>query len=399
MALFASRLFGRAGTALLAGSCMLLGIGAAGAADKPPIKIGVDVELTGVYASSGVYVLKTVEAYAKMANEKGGIDGHKIELVVIDNQSKPDLAIAAFRKLANDDQVHFVICCGNSAISLAVKPLTQQLMVPTVASGQALEVISPPEKSQWIFRPNLPQDTTLRIQLDALKKAGAKSVAILAVNYAYGTYAAKLLTQFAPEFGLTVTGAQFFEAAATDVKAQLTLLNASKPDAILVWAIGPQATLAAKNAQELSMKTKLYQSMGAANAEFVRDGGSAVEGNYVSASVAMVPFSELPKSDPAYQVLKEYNEAWMKTHNMTGDEFGRTDWDGMNLLAIAVKEKKPDLTKLEEARKAIRDGIEGVKNYRGLTGLFNMSPEDHSGLGNGGGALLLIKDGKFTLVQ
>jgi branched-chain amino acid transport system substrate-binding protein len=40
-----------------------------------------------------------------------------------------------------------------------------------------------------------------------------------------------------------------------------------------------------------------------------------------------------------------------------------------------------------------------VRNYVGIGGTFNMTPEDHSGLGNKGGAMLQIKDGKFVLVQ
>ena len=60
---------------------------------------------------------------------------------------------------------------------------------------------------------------------------------------------------------------------------------------------------------------------------------------------------------------------------------------------------KPDLTKVEESRTAIRDGIKGVRNYVGIGGTFNMSPDGHSGLGNKGSAMLQIKDGQFVLVQ
>ena len=369
------------------------------AADNTPIKIGVLTELTGPFASVGVYLRRTVEAYTKAANARGGLDGHPIELVVIDTQSKVELAVAGMRKLANDDQVHAVVCCSTSPISLAVKPVSKQLKIPVIATGTAADVVSPPDQAQWIFRPNLGQETGLRIQLQSLKSAGIKNVAFLGVNNAFGTFPAKLMETLAPEYGITTTGTQFFEVTATDVKSQLALLQATKPDAIIVWAVGPAATLISKNAQELAMKTKVYHSMGAANAEFIRDGGTAVEGNFVSGTLAMVPIQALPKNNPAYNPVKEYNDAWMAAFNTTGDEFGRTLWDGMNLISLAVKAKKPDLTKVEESRAAIRDGIEGVRNYVGIGGTFNMTPEDHSGLGNKGGAMLQIKDGKFVLVQ
>jgi len=395
--LLKSRMVRLGGAVLLAGSCALSGGGLAQAQGKPPIKIGVLMELTGVYASSGVYGHKSVTAYAKAFNAKGGMDGHPIELIVIDNQSKPDLTVAGYRKLVNDDKVHAVVCCGVTALSLVIKPFTKQLKVPTFASGQAADVISPPDTATWIFRPNVSQESNLRLQLESAKKAGVKNVALMGVNNAYGTIAGKLLTTIAPEYGLTVTGTQFFEAAATDVKAQLSLLQATKPDAIIVWAIGPQATLVAKNAQELAIKTKVYHSMGAANTEFIRDGGTATDGNYVSASIAMVPLAAMLPGDPGYLALKEYSDAWIAAEGRTGDDFGRTPWEAMSLLAAAIKAKKPDLTKVEEARSAIRDGIEGIRNFQGLVGTINMSPEDHSGIGMGGGQMLLIKNGRFTV--
>ena len=244
----------------------------------------------------------------------------------------------------------------------------------------------------------LTQETGLRIQLKALQAAGIKSVGYLGVNNAFGTIPAKLMETMGQEYGIKLTGAQFFEVTATDVKSQLALLQASKPDAIEIWAVGPAATLISKNMKELAMQAKPYHSMGAANAEFIRDGGSAVEGNFVSGTLAMVPIAALPKNNPAYNPVKEYNDAWLAAFNTTGDEFGRTLWDGMNMISMAVTSKKPDFRNVNAARTAIRDGIEGVRNYVGIGGTFNMTPEDHSGLGTNGGVMLQVKDGKFILV-
>ena len=381
-----------AATAALAGPAVAQGA-------KTPIKIGALFELTGVFASSGVYGAKSVQAYAAAANAAGGMDGHPIEVVVVDNQSKPDVAIASLRKLVNEDKVHAVICCNNSPIAIALKPLSKQLGVPVFAAGQSPDVINPPEQAEFMFRPNFPVDTSLRQTLEAIKKSGTKSVAFLGVNNAYGTSAGKIITTMAPEVGLALTGSQFFEAASTDVKAQLTLLRSGRPDAIVVYAIGPQATLVSKNLQELAFTAPVYHSMGAANQEFVRDGGTAVEGSHVSASVAMVPVAELPANHPVYKLAKQYSDAWQSTNKMAGDEFGRGQWDAMNIIALALEAKKPDLSKPEEARRALRDGIETVRGYAGLTGTFNFSPQDHSGLGTSGGALLVIRNGKFTLAN
>ncbi len=88
----------------------------------------------------------------------------------------------------------------------------------------------------------------------------------------------------------------------------------------------------------------------------------------------------------------------MAGYNTTGDEFGRTLWDGMNVISIAVTAKKPDFKNVNVSRTAIRDGIEGVRNCVVIGGTFNMTPEDHSGLGINGDVMLQVKVSKFTLV-
>ena len=377
----------------------LIASGWAHAAAKTPIRIGVLAELTGPFTTTGTYLQRTVEAYSKAVNAKGGIEGHPVEMVVIDNQSKPELAVAGVRKLASDDRVHVIICCSASPLSIAVKPVSKQMRIPVIAQGQAADVIQPPDQAQWIFRPNLSQEAALRVQLDAAKKAGYKNIAYFGVNNAFGTFPGKLLETLAPQYGLKVSGTQYFEVTATDVKAQLSQLQATRPDAIFVWAVGPAATLVSRNAQELALRTPIYHSGGAANGDFIRDGGAAVEGNFVSATVAMVPIQTMSPSDPAFKVAKEYNDAWMSAFKTTGDEFGRTMWDAMNLISLAVKAKEPNFDKLEEARTSIRDGLEGISNYVGLAGTFNMTPQDHSGLGTSGGTMLQVKGRKFVVVN
>lgn len=372
------RLTGKSGPIILAGA--LIATGFAHAADKPPIRIGVLAELTGPFTTTGTYLQRTVEAYAKAVNAKGGIEGHPVELVVIDNQSKPELAVAGVRKLASDEKVHVVICCSASPLSIAVKPVSKQMRVPVIAQGQAADVIQPPDQAQWIFRPNVSQEAALRVQLDAVKKAGYKNIAYLGVNNAFGTFPGKLFETLAPQYGVKVSGTQYFEVTSTDVKAQLSQLIATRPDAIFVWAVGPAATLVSRNAQELAMRIPIYHSGGAANGDFIRDGGAAVEGNFVSATVAMAPIQTMSPSSPSFKVAKEYNDAWLSSFKTTGDEFGRTMWDAMNLISLAVKAKQPNFEKLEDARSAIRDGLEGVSNYEGLAGTFNMTAQDHSGL-------------------
>jgi len=366
---------------------------------QTPIKIGVLAELTGPLAASGNYVKMSAEAFADAKNAAGGIEGHRVEIVVVDTQSKPEQAIAGLRRLANDDGVHFVVCCGTSPTSIAVKPISQQLKIPVIATGQSPDVISPPAEAQWIFRPNLSQEISLRQQLQDIKDAGLKRIAFLGVNNAFGKVPSDLVIGLAPQFGLELVGNQLFENTATDVKAQLALLNSGKPEAILVWAIGPAATLASKNVTELAIKAPIYHSMGAANAEFLRDGGVSVEGNYVAATHVMLEEADIPVGSAEMRLVSAYNKAWQTMHGKVGGEFGRTPWDGLVLLEAAIAGQSINLSDIGASRKAIRDRIEALQNHQALVGVLSFKADDHAGLSDKAGALLKVKNGRFVLAH
>src|SRR4051794_39425029 len=98
-----ARMFGR--SAALALGCAL----AAGAA-QAQVKIGVVYDYTGAFAGGGSKAAAIGTKIAiDMVNEKGGIDGKKIEAVYADAQSKTDVAINEAERLLNDAKVDLVM--------------------------------------------------------------------------------------------------------------------------------------------------------------------------------------------------------------------------------------------------------------------------------------------------
>ena len=69
------------------------------------IKIGSFMALSGPVAAVGVPVKKGMEAYIKYVNEQGGVHGRKIELLIEDDQFNPANALAAVKKLVEQDKV------------------------------------------------------------------------------------------------------------------------------------------------------------------------------------------------------------------------------------------------------------------------------------------------------
>ncbi len=76
---------------------------------QPPIRIGASLAQTGVYAALGQNLLRGYQLCVKHTNEKGGVLGRKLELVLYDDGSDPATALRLYEKLITQDKVDLVL--------------------------------------------------------------------------------------------------------------------------------------------------------------------------------------------------------------------------------------------------------------------------------------------------
>jgi ABC-type branched-subunit amino acid transport system substrate-binding protein len=95
-------------------------------ADAKPYKLGTEQPLTGVAAYGGKSSLVGVQMAVDRINKSGGINGRPVELVVADDQSKPDTGRRAVEKLATEDGIDFHVGGFLSNICLACTPVWEE---------------------------------------------------------------------------------------------------------------------------------------------------------------------------------------------------------------------------------------------------------------------------------
>src|SRR3984957_4957183 len=83
--------------------------GAAFAQQKGPFPFGALMPTTGPEAGYGLDFVKTYEMAVKDINDKGGVAGRPLEMVVLDTQAKPELAINAANKLIDVNKIPVII--------------------------------------------------------------------------------------------------------------------------------------------------------------------------------------------------------------------------------------------------------------------------------------------------
>jgi branched-chain amino acid transport system substrate-binding protein len=119
----------------------LLALGASSAGAQPPIKIGLLVATTGGPAMIGNSIRSGVQLNVDELNERGGLLGRRVEVVVRDTQGKPDMAASAAEKLVTLEKVDALMGGLSSAEALAVTEVAKQakiLYIETLARSNLL---------------------------------------------------------------------------------------------------------------------------------------------------------------------------------------------------------------------------------------------------------------------
>lgn len=112
------------------------------ASTDEPIRIGVSLPLTGRFEGPGTGTHRGYETWVDLVNEAGGLLGRPVELVVVDNGSDPDVAVADYEKLITEDQV-----------DLVVGPFSSFLVIPTseVAAQHGYAFVEPAGGAPEVF--------------------------------------------------------------------------------------------------------------------------------------------------------------------------------------------------------------------------------------------------------
>lgn len=150
--------------------------------EGPPIKIGAAVSLTGRFAPEASYTKEGYELAVKMLNERGGILGRKVELVMYDDESDAARAVALYRKLIFEDRVDLLLGPYGTPINQAVLPVVEEAQVPMLASTTGTGDLWRGKSYRWStqFEADLPSGAVNCAELVA--REGFRTVAIIRDN-------------------------------------------------------------------------------------------------------------------------------------------------------------------------------------------------------------------------
>jgi branched-chain amino acid transport system substrate-binding protein len=378
----------RVGTVIL--GVLLAAAMALPAAAAETIKIGAILSVTGPASFLGAPEAKTLEMQVADVNKKGGILGRKVELIVKDSGASPEKAFSFAKQLIEEDKVFAIIGPSTSGETMKIKSLAEEGKTILMSCAAAEVIVNP--VAQYVFKtPQKDSDAVLMI-FQQMKKMKVSKIGVLSSNTGFGGAGKAQIEKLAPEHGITILVNEVYDKAASDLTAEVTKLKAANVEAVVNWSIEPAQAIVIKNARQIGLKVPIFQSHGFGNIKYVDAAGEAAEGVMFPAGRLLVA-DQLPKDNPQRDLLLQYKKDYMAF--CQGEEcstFGGHAFDAFLILQKAIE--KAGSTDKEKVRAA----IENLKGVVGTGGIFNFSPTDHNGLGIDAFVMLVVKNGKFTIL-
>jgi branched-chain amino acid transport system substrate-binding protein len=366
--------------------------GVALAAD--PIKLGAFFDLTGAGSAIGTPTKLVAEMVVKKINGEGGISGRPLELVIADDEGDPTKAAIIAKKFIESDKVVAIIGPTRTDTGMAAKPIIEQMKVPTFMCVGGDPVVTVPP-FRWTFKSPQRTSVAAKKSYDYLRKRGFQKIGIITSADGFGRDGKNWLEKLAPDYGLKIIIGESFQATDNDMTTQLIKIKAASPEAIICWTIGKAGSIVAKNVKQLAILAPLFQCHGLPDPIYIKLAGEASEGNIMPSTKLMVA-SQLPDSDPQKKVILEfirlYKDVYQYDRQFPINTHSGYAWDAIYIVANAMKKAGTNNEKLREM-------IENTKGYVGVSGIYNITAEDHNGLGTDSMVMVQIGGGQWKMLE
>lgn len=366
-------------------------IGTAGTV-QAQVKVGIIDSLSGPAASIGVPYAKGYAAW------EAGPDNKGLTIIQIDDASDPAAAARAAKKLVEEDHVDILVGSAATPPSVAIYGVAAESKTPMVFAANGL--VSG-DRGAWEISVPQPFPLMISADLDAMKKAGVKTVAYIGFSDAFGDLVYDSLKKAVEPAGIKVVADERYGRADTSVTPQILKIIAIHPDAVFSGGAGSPAALPSIALAERGYKGHVYATHGIINAEFVRLGGNSVEG-LVAPTGPVVVAEQLPDSNPLKKSGLEFRALYEKAnHDKSTDAFAAYGYDAMVLMHAAVAKALASTTSkpgTPEFRLAVRDAMVSLKDVVGTHAVYNFSPGERYGTDERSRVVVQLDHGAWKLV-
>ena len=341
------------------------------------VKVGYYGDLTGQTSSFGQSTKNGIELAVEEINAAGGVNGKKIQLVVEDDQGRPEQAKTVVSKLVNQDKVQAVLGEVASTNSLAAAPVAQEAKVPMITPSSTNPKVT--EVGDYVSRVCFidPFQGEVMAKFAANTLKAKKAAIMLDFNSPYSRGLTEFFEASFKKLGGEIVDKQSYTQGDRDYKGQLTAIRSAGPDVIYVPGYYGEVGVIAKQAQQLGIKSPMLGGDGWDATQLWELGGNALNGDFISNHYSV--------DDPSPAIQKFVTD-YQARYNKKPDALAALGYDSMKVLAEGIK------TAGTTDGPKLRDAIASTKNFAGVTGSISLDAQRNAVKP---AVVLKLQDGKY----
>jgi branched-chain amino acid transport system substrate-binding protein len=217
-----------------------------------PVKIGLVLPYTGVYAELGTSITQAMEL--AFARENWTVAGRKIEMIKEDDEMKPPVGVRKTEKLIDSDKVDILTGPVHSGILMGMRDKVHNSKTILIVSNAGADAISRDRCSKWIFRTSFSNWQPCQPMGGWVAKNVSKEVFLIAPNYQAGKDMMGAFQETYTPAGGKVVSEDYPKLGETDYAPYLTKIKQSGAKAVFAFFSGTDAVNFVKQYSQFGLK-------------------------------------------------------------------------------------------------------------------------------------------------
>lgn len=254
--------------------------GAATAACDQPLKFGVADPLTGPSAVFGIDQIQALKWAVDDINKAGGVNGCKLEPIIVDNQAKPDVAITTTNRFVQVDKVPVIVTAFSNVVK-AVAPIANREKVLLLSIGANSPQLA--NMGDYVYTSFPLADVDMKaLPPYLIKTMGKKRAAVLYVNHETGIDGSRVFRDAFAAAGGEVVLYDSYEENRSDFTGLALKVRSVNPDVIHVHSSVSDFPAIVAQLRQLGITTQVTSYQTAFSNKMITDLGVHAEGILVT---------------------------------------------------------------------------------------------------------------------
>ncbi|MDM5182088.1 ABC transporter substrate-binding protein [Massilia sp. DJPM01] len=354
------------------------------------IKIGALLPLTGGSSPLGLAVRDGQRLAVAHINARGGVLGRNLELVELNDESKPENAAQNMKALLAKGVV--ACSCGvNTGVVLAYQPVMQAAKLPNIVPASAgtklTKAFQNAPEGNYTFRVQASDTLQAQMMVDYAVKKGYKKIALLHDTTPYGMGGHDDMVKQLLTHDVKAVSEASFKIGDTDMSAQLAKAKEAGAQVLLVYGIGTEQGHIATTGAKLGLNLPIIGSWANATDSFINVAGAHAEG-----AISPQTFVEGANSASGREFEAAYRAEY-KRPRITNPTAAAGGHDSILLLAAAIRQaNSTDGPKIKAALEKLSTPVPGaIATYK-----MPFSDDDHEGVNLSSALMAIWKKGAIV---